>query len=175
MSPIGFEAWQVGHGEQDLGQHDHVTLVDWLSGACLLIRSSVLNLVGPFDDEYFMYWEDVDLCMRVRKAGLEVWYTHHAFVYHKVRSLSRSRMSYWYYGRNVFLIVRKHASRGETVSFFLIYFCMRFPIVIGSLGLIKRDLPSLRTYVRGVLDGIFLLRQRARQDFSIAIPEHRAH
>ena len=48
--------------------------VPFLPGACVLFRASALAAVGGFDDAYFMYWEDVDLCARLReRAGKIVW------------------------------------------------------------------------------------------------------
>jgi len=140
-----------------------------------LIKASVLRLVGQLDEEYFMYWEDVDFCIRVREAGLEVWYNHDAIVYHKTRSLSRSRRSYWFYGRNVFLLTLKHATLVERAAFLLVYFGVRFPIMILSLALYKRDKPSLTAYLGGVLEGIFLVCFRGRQDFRVAVAEHGRH
>lgn len=46
--------------------------VDWVSGAALIIRSEVWQAVGAWDEKYFMYFEDVDLCWRVKKAGYSV-------------------------------------------------------------------------------------------------------
>ena len=43
--------------------------VDWLSGACLLVRRSAFEAIGGFDPGYFMYWEDADLCRRLRERG----------------------------------------------------------------------------------------------------------
>jgi hypothetical protein len=41
----------------------------WLEGACLLIRSEVFSSVGPFDEHYFMYFEETELCVRAARAG----------------------------------------------------------------------------------------------------------
>lgn len=50
--------------------------LDWITGAFMLFRKQVLDEVGGFDPDYFMYTEDVDLCFRVRKAGWKVKYLH---------------------------------------------------------------------------------------------------
>jgi hypothetical protein len=46
--------------------------VDWVSGCAWLMRSEAMRAVGPLDEEYFMYFEDVDYCRRLREAGWEV-------------------------------------------------------------------------------------------------------
>jgi GT2 family glycosyltransferase len=63
--------------------------VDWLVGACLLVRRSALDEVGPFDERFFMYSEEMDLCYRLRQAGYEVWYVPEAEVIHHEGASSR--------------------------------------------------------------------------------------
>ncbi len=48
--------------------------VDWLFGACLLLRRTALDAVGLFDERFFLYFEDLDLCRRFLAAGWQVWY-----------------------------------------------------------------------------------------------------
>lgn len=55
--------------------HDSARPVPWLRGAALAIRRSAFDAVGGFDERYFMYWEEVDLCRRLAAAG---WQTHFA-------------------------------------------------------------------------------------------------
>jgi N-acetylglucosaminyl-diphospho-decaprenol L-rhamnosyltransferase len=55
----------------------------WLSGACLLVRRDVFELVGGFDDKYQMYFEDVDLCARIAAGGGRVVYAPSAEVTHE--------------------------------------------------------------------------------------------
>jgi GT2 family glycosyltransferase len=47
---------------------------DWVTGAFMLIPKKVLGTIGTFDEDYFMYTEEVDLCYRIKSAGLSVWY-----------------------------------------------------------------------------------------------------
>lgn len=56
---------------------------DWVSGSCVLLRRSAFETVGGFDEGYFMYGEDVDLCWRLRRAGWRVRYEPAARVAHR--------------------------------------------------------------------------------------------
>lgn len=54
--------------------HNSSCEVEWVMGACMLMRRDFFFKVGMFSKEYFMYFEDVDLCYKVRKAGKKVFY-----------------------------------------------------------------------------------------------------
>ena len=56
--------------------------VDWASGACLLLRREVVEQVGPLDESYFMYGEDVEWCYRVWQHGYELWFLPQARLLH---------------------------------------------------------------------------------------------
>jgi N-acetylglucosaminyl-diphospho-decaprenol L-rhamnosyltransferase len=56
--------------------------VEVIKGACLLLRRAALDQVGPLDEGYFMYTEEVDLCYRLAQAGWELWYLPQAVVTH---------------------------------------------------------------------------------------------
>ena len=62
--------------------HNETKAVDWLVGACLLCRRKALETIGPFDEGYFMFHEDTDLCYRAQKAGYKVLFAHEARVVH---------------------------------------------------------------------------------------------
>ena len=59
-------------------------VVDWVSGACMLARREALAKVGGFDERYFLYWEDADLCRRLRHAGYHTRYLPTATAVHRV-------------------------------------------------------------------------------------------
>lgn len=61
---------------------DTVWPVDWVSGACFLVRRSAFEQVGGFDERYFMYLEEVDLCWRLGRADWKVVYAPAAIVTH---------------------------------------------------------------------------------------------
>ncbi len=63
----------------------------WLSGSCMLIRREAFDAVGGFDDSYFMYFEDVDLCRRIGKAGWTMVYAPSAVVTHVGGHATESR------------------------------------------------------------------------------------
>jgi hypothetical protein len=61
---------------------DAVSQVDWVVGACLLVRRAVLDEIGGFDEGFFMYSEEMDLCRRAVAAGWQVVYLPEAVVTH---------------------------------------------------------------------------------------------
>ena len=64
--------------------HASVRDVDWLSGACLMVRRTAITAVGPMDETYFMFNEDVDWCRRMKLGGWGVTYVPEALVYHDI-------------------------------------------------------------------------------------------
>lgn len=62
---------------------DHTAEVDWVSGASAFFRREVFETVGLFDESFFLYFEETDLCRRAREAGWKVWYVHEAVVEHE--------------------------------------------------------------------------------------------
>jgi GT2 family glycosyltransferase len=64
--------------------------VQWLSGACMLARREAFEAVKGFDDRYFLYWEDADLCRRLRARGYHVRYVPGASAIHRVGHSTRT-------------------------------------------------------------------------------------
>src|SRR6185369_14917938 len=72
--------------------HASVRDVDWLSGACLLVRRAAIEAVGPMDEGFFMFNEDVDWCRRMGLGGWSVTYVPEARATHFVGA-SRKRVA----------------------------------------------------------------------------------
>lgn len=67
---------------------------DWVAGIFLLFRSDVFAQLGGFNERYFLYYEDVDICCRLRLAGLEVLLDPRAVIVHDARRDSRRKLHY---------------------------------------------------------------------------------
>jgi len=95
----------------DAGTAGGERVVDWVSGACVLARRDALEAVGGFDEGYFLYWEDADLCRRLRAAGRRIRYAPDAVAVHRAGVSSRTaaadsirafhRSAYRYYATHV--------------------------------------------------------------------------
>ena len=90
--------------------------VDWVSGAALMMRRELIHQIGAFDDDFFMYCEDVDICWRAGKAAIpngknwRVTYFPDSVIYHligKSSDLVPTRMTYEFH-RSQYLFYKKH-------------------------------------------------------------------
>lgn len=88
---------------------------DFIVGCGLMVRRSVLEKVGLMDEAYFLYYEETDLCARIRKAGYRILTQPASRLWHKVsRSTGpESDLTYYYMRRNHLLFMRRH---GDSVS-----------------------------------------------------------
>ena len=108
--------------------------VDAISGSFMMMRKEVYEKVGGFDEQFFMYGEDLDICYRIQKAGFKVFYVHTTQIIHykgestKRSSLDETKVFY----NAMHLFVKKHLS-----SSFLVGLILRSAIGIrSSLGFI---------------------------------------
>ncbi len=56
--------------------------VDQVAGSCMLLRKQTIDEIGLFDENFFIWFEEVDLCQRAKAAGWQVWYNHNAEIIH---------------------------------------------------------------------------------------------
>jgi N-acetylglucosaminyl-diphospho-decaprenol L-rhamnosyltransferase len=92
--------------------------VDWISGTSMLIRRQVFEQIGPFDEGYFLYFEETDFCYSARRAGWKVYYvadapvTHLGSVSTGLHDMSCRMPRYWFDSRHRYLL--KHHGRAYT-------------------------------------------------------------
>lgn len=74
----------VGLREEDAGQYAAVREVDYVTACAVLATAEAVRAVGPMDEDYYMYNEDTDWCVRARDAGFAVLFAPEAKIWHKV-------------------------------------------------------------------------------------------
>lgn len=95
-------SYHKGVDEVDRGQFDDQEETEFASGACMMIKIDILKKVGFFDDKYFLYYEDGDLNIRIKKAGFKIIYVPTAILWHNNAgsSGSGSTLQDYYISRN---------------------------------------------------------------------------
>lgn len=103
--------WAAHRGEREPDRGRFATLADvaFVTGCSLLVRAGAARAVGPLEEGYFLFWEDVDWCVRARRGGWRVVYVPGSLVRHKLgASLPRDDGLRWRYeGRNRLLFCRR--------------------------------------------------------------------
>lgn len=115
--------------------HDKIKEVDQPQGACLMIRRNILDSNDIFDKRFYMYYEEVDLCYRVKKKKYRIYFIPDAKVIHysgKSFSKNMPRMIYYMY-KSKFLFYKKHFNIiKQSLLYLLILFEMVYRISIYS-------------------------------------------
>lgn len=118
--------------------------VEVLSGCCMLVRRSAMDIAGgAFDEDYFMYCEDVDLSYRILKAGFEnIYYPEVDLIHYKGESTRKMTLSYVrIFNEALVTFVKKHYSKKDAQLFVL--FINLGIILRAVLGTVKRGLKIL--------------------------------
>lgn len=145
---------RIGAGEVDIGQHDETRVVDFIEGSCLLARCQTLREAGLFNPLYFAYWEETDLCVRGAKAGYKSVFVPKSRIWHKIGSSAPNTTRLYYMTRNRLWFMRQHANSRDLISFSAYFFT--FYLFGAASGFIsKGDFRSLKTLLRGMIDGVF--------------------
>lgn len=100
-----------GVDEVDTGQYQEVCTTDYVSGAAIFVSRQVFDMIGMLDEKYFMYYEDLDFCVRAKKAGFSLKYAPKAILWHNNAGSTRSGsgLQDYYITRNRLMFGLKYA------------------------------------------------------------------
>src|SRR5690606_22519583 len=73
----------IGNQETNLNQHDRSQETGFIHGAAMMCRRDDLKKVGLMEENYFLYYEEIDWCEKFKKAGKKIWFTGRTKIYHK--------------------------------------------------------------------------------------------
>jgi GT2 family glycosyltransferase len=96
----------------------HPVEMDWVSGACMMVRRTAFESVGGMDEQFFLYWEDADLCFRLKRAGWSTVYNPMVGITHLTGSSSSlaRKQALIAFHRSAYRYFRKHGSRGARAA-----------------------------------------------------------
>lgn len=92
---------------------NEIKLVDWVSGACLLIRRKTFEKVKGFAEELFMYFEDIELCFKVKKTGMLTFFYPEITLFHKSLGSSNRTFAILNVYKGILFFYKKHKSKPE--------------------------------------------------------------
>lgn len=101
---------------------------DSIEGSCMLVRREVLEEVGMLDHEYFTYWEEIDWCVRARRAGYKICFTLNSRIWHKRPPFYKNTLKLYYFLRNNVLFMRRNADTKHMIVFLAYLFLVRIPL-----------------------------------------------
>ena len=102
----------IGVDEVDNGQYDKESEIEFATGACMLVKREVFERIGYLDEKYFLYLEDLDFCVRAKKAGFKILFEPAAIIWHKNASStggSGSKLQDYYFTKSRLLFALKFA------------------------------------------------------------------
>ncbi|MFC5582004.1 glycosyltransferase family 2 protein [Rhodanobacter terrae] len=123
---------------------DATCSADWLNGCCLLLRTEAFRHIGGFDECFFLFYEDDDLCLRMRRAGFECLFEPAANAWHvggasSAPSVRISFMKAFHYARSRHLAIRRYQGDGAGWRYLLKLMLAALPLaLIYGLALRRR-------------------------------------
>jgi GT2 family glycosyltransferase len=98
----------IGFGQEDRGQYEKIKEPEFVSGGSVLYRRTCLDDVGGIDEDFVMYYEDVDYSFRCHDRGWRIFYAPKSVVYHKFHGVTSLELCDYYCSRNRMLFLAKH-------------------------------------------------------------------
>jgi GT2 family glycosyltransferase len=92
---------------------EKIAQVSWVKGGLFMIQSEVFKKLGGFDENIFMYTEDMELCYRARLAGYKTYFYPHVTIYHADQGSSNRSFAIVHIYKNLLYFYKKHRSHGE--------------------------------------------------------------
>lgn len=110
LSAITMRNRAIGWGQKDDGQFNMQHVTAYAHGAAMITSREVISKVGTMYDGYFLYYEELDWCERIKRAGYKIMYIPESVIYHKesVSTGKQSPLKTYYINRNRLLFIRRN-------------------------------------------------------------------
>ena len=110
LSKITLRNHSIGYGESDNGQYNTAHPTPYAHGAAMMVKREVIEKAGLMPECYFLYYEELDWSMMIRRAGYDIWYEPACTIYHKESQTTgqNSPLRTYYITRNRLLFVKRN-------------------------------------------------------------------
>jgi len=133
---------------ENLNPEEVNNYLDYIMGASLLIRKETLEDVGIFDEDYFLYTEELDLITRGKRKGWKLAVALDSFVYHKESASTKDKKWLYYYliNKSNMIYLKKHYG--------FLYNIFSIPFILVNTLKITRNVKNIKATIKGILEGI---------------------
>lgn len=152
INPFTGRSKRIGHMEKDLGQYAAIRETELAHGAAMMVPRSVIDKVGMMPEFFFLYYEEVDWCESIKRAGHKIFFVPTSRVYHK-ESMSvgkGSTLKTYYMTRNRLLYMRRNTAGIMKFSWIIFFLLLSLP-KNAALFALRRDGEHGRAFWKGLL------------------------
>lgn len=151
VHPLTARNSTFGTMDVDIGQYTEFKPTAYAHGAAMMVSREAMEKAGLMWEHFFLYYEELDWCARIRRAGFEIYVEPNAKIYHK-ESLATGKISAlktYYVTRNRILFMRRNHSAWQIAAFtlFLTFFTIPKNVLV---YLLKRDFKELRAFAKAI-------------------------
>ncbi|RZA00769.1 MAG: glycosyltransferase family 2 protein [Sphingobacteriaceae bacterium] len=143
----------IAQFEVDKGQFDHLTgPTGYAHGAAMMIKRECIEKAGPMAENFFLYYEEIDWCDRIRNAGYNIWLVTDALIYHKesVSVGQNSALKEYFMNRNRILFIRRNAPVLSSLVFYIY-----FMLVVTPRNILKYIKTGHTDFIKWLLKAIW--------------------
>jgi len=151
LSKITVRNQSIGFGEEDNGQYDTPHSTPYAHGAAMMVRREAIDKAGMMPENYFLYYEELDWSMMIRRAGYDIWYDPACTIYHKESQSTGqdSPLRTFYITRNRLMLVKRNYPSPSKYAAYAYLLCLVVPRDCIK-ALLRRRTDLLKATLKGV-------------------------
>jgi GT2 family glycosyltransferase len=152
LSSITIRNRPIGFGESDKGQYNEAHPTPYAHGAAMMVKKEVIEKAGLMPEDYFLYYEELDWSMMMRRAGYEIWYEPTFTIFHKESQATgqNSPLRTFYITRNRLLFAKRNVNAPDKYLSYLYLI-----LIAGNKDMIKYFVQGKKDLTKAVFKGIY--------------------
>ena len=152
LHPITARNRTIGEKEINKGQYNKPQPTAYAHGAAMMVTREVIENIGVMFEDFFLYYEELDWCERIRRAGYEIWVEPRAKIYHKesVTVGAMSPLKTYYLNRNRIYFMRRNFSGINLLLFSLFLIIFTIPKNLGTF-LLRGQFEHAKVFIKAIV------------------------